>query len=144
MKLPNTVTEPLVSWHQGTVSSVLAADGSADDTVQLSSQVTAGELKAAVSREGVVEAVKEPMEGTTHTTVIASGAFRREENIAEFGSAVVLGPNGECGYLAGPFAKMGKCKVVFPEGYFSPIGSSLSFRMDEKYHPEGTHMKVIK
>ena len=48
--------------------------------------------------------------------VIVSNAFKMEDNIKLYVGAPVRGPNGEPGELVGPYAKMGKCKVKFPNG----------------------------
>jgi hypothetical protein len=48
--------------------------------------------------------------------VIVKGAFRMEENVRLYIDSECIGPNGEKGTMIGPFAKMGKCKVSFPEG----------------------------
>eukprot|EP00605_Chrysophyceae_sp_TOSAG23-4_P001053 GSChrysophyteH1.ASY1.ANO1.1158.1 assembled CDS len=51
-----------------------------------------------------------------HRIAIVSGVFRLEENIRSFIDSTAIALHGEVGTLVGPFAKMGKCKVKFPEG----------------------------
>jgi len=63
-------------------------------------------------RSGVIESVK-PADNPDHYVCIVKGAFRMEENIRIFTGKQVIGPNGEVGQLLGPFAKLGKCKVLF-------------------------------
>jgi hypothetical protein len=79
-------------------------------------------------RTGVIDSVKSssnaasdpsplaPKVPVLYDTAIVSGAFRMEDNIKLHIGVPVRGPNGEFGELVGPYAKMGKCKVRFPNG----------------------------
>jgi len=67
-------------------------------------------------RLGSIESLKDDLPGGRFATAIVTGAFRIEENIKLHAGAKVRGPGGEIGELKGPFAKLGKCKVSFPEG----------------------------
>ena len=65
-----------------------------------------------------MEKVKERDSPQADVTAIVAGAFAMSENVRAYVGAtcLVLGPVGEVvatGTLAGPFAKMGKCKVSF-------------------------------
>ena len=69
-------------------------------------------------RVGAIESLKEPQDGNAEafTMAIVTGAFRMEEDIKKYAGAEVAGPQGQRGELKGPFAKLGKCKVSFPQG----------------------------
>ncbi len=57
---------------------------------------------------------------------IVKDAFTIEENIKVFMNAPVFGPRGLVGELLGPYAKMGKCKVLFRSGLRNEdIGQSI-------------------
>jgi hypothetical protein len=64
-------------------------------------------------RSGTVESVKVVGD---EITCIVSGAFKIEENIRSSAGAAALGPGQISGTMTGPYAKMGKCKVVFNAG----------------------------
>jgi selenocysteine-specific elongation factor len=67
-------------------------------------------------RVGYIESIK--AEGTDEVAMVAvvRDAFRMEENIKLYADCEVVGPNQETGILLGPFGKLGKCKVKFPDG----------------------------
>lgn len=69
-------------------------------------------------RVGAIESLKEPLADNAEafTTAIVTGAFRMEEDIKKYAGSEVAGPQGQRGELKGPFAKLGKCKVSFPQG----------------------------
>ena len=50
------------------------------------------------------------------TTAIVAGAFRMEEDTRLQAGSVVQTAQGQQGEMRGPFAKMGKCKVIFRAG----------------------------
>ena len=64
-------------------------------------------------RSGMIESVKLADNNTNQYLCIVKGAFRMEENIRLYTGKPVIGPNGENGHVLGPFAKLGKCKVIF-------------------------------
>ena len=64
-------------------------------------------------RTGIIESVKLADDSPNQYMCIVKGAFRMEENIRLYIGKQVIGPNGENGHLIGPFAKLGKCKVLF-------------------------------
>jgi len=61
------------------------------------------------------------------TVVIVSGLFTPDIDIRDFvGSKVqVMCSSKEEGQILGPFGKAGKCKVSFPQGISSPLGSKV-------------------
>ena len=73
-------------------------------------------------RSGIVESVKVAGE---EITCIVSGAFKIEENIRNFAGAAAIGPGQVPGIMTGPYAKMGKCKVVFSGGAVVKAGDSV-------------------
>jgi len=80
-------------------------------------------------RRGIVDSLKEPLiigGVSVYSMIVVSGAFRMEENIRDYISSSVEGPDGQVGELVGPFAKMGKCKVKFAQGFTGVEGSSVS------------------
>lgn len=81
------------------------------------------------SRIGNIESLKDEVEGSPglFTTAIVTGAFRIEENIKLHCGSAALGPNGQKGEVKGPFAKLGKCKVLFKDGCaITSIGGVVS------------------
>jgi hypothetical protein len=80
-------------------------------------------------RYGLVDALKGDRHKTDgdvelYDTFIVKGAFRMEENIRLYAGSIAYGPNGAVGELMGPFAKMGKCKVYFPNGCHGTVGET--------------------
>jgi hypothetical protein len=89
-------------------------------------------------RIGIVDSIKQESSGemiSSHNLplyqVIVQGAFKMEENIRRFIGSEVLGAQGERGQLMGPYAKMGKCKVTFPNGFQSSVGSKVELHLVE-------------
>lgn len=129
-QLPGTATEGEESEERGTDAEVPAGE----ESTALFGQAGGVEKKKGASislaplmfkpppepepegRVGSIESLKDDLPGGRFATAIVAGAFRIEENIKLHGGAKVRGPGGEIGELKGPFAKLGKCKVAFPEG----------------------------
>jgi len=87
--------------------------------------------EGAVTRRGKIESMKASTEASTDSNTpqaiiaIVTGAFRMEENIRLYVGSQVLGCNKSVGSLTGPFAKMGKCKISFPNGCAEMIGGEV-------------------
>ena len=79
-------------------------------------------------RNGIVDSLKDPLmiDGVSlYSVIIVSGAFQMEENIRVYIGSSVEGPSGQIGELVGPFAKMGKCKVKFAQGFRGTEGDQI-------------------
>lgn len=84
--------------------------------VELPDPYTAGKISENNEEEIVREGLLESVKGDDGMEAIVSGAFRMEENIRNFIDTLrIVSP--VVGELVGPFGKMGKCKVRFPDGY---------------------------
>jgi hypothetical protein len=83
-------------------------------------------------RVGAIESLKEPLADNAEafTMAIVTGAFRMEEDIKKYAGAEVAGPKGQRGELKGPFAKLGKCKVSFPQGIPACQGSTVQIFLE--------------
>ena len=80
-------------------------------------------------RIGTIESLKPDSDpGSSELTVVAivTGAFSREENIRKYkdSNVRVVGKN-ICGLLVGPFAKLGKCKIMFFDGIHIVVGDAV-------------------
>ena len=77
-------------------------------------------------RVGVIESFKPDSDpGSLESSVVAivSGAFTREENIRKYKESQVRVTNKNInGELSGPFAKLGKCKILFIDGLNISVG----------------------
>ncbi len=88
--------------------------------------------KATEIRKGTVDVLKEEItkDGSVlYVVAIISGAFHMEENIRDYVGSTAVGPDGETGEVLGPYAKMGKCKVRFPDGLKGHVGMEININI---------------
>lgn len=95
----------------------------------VTSVFTGAEAAVSGTRRGVIESIKEESgeSGERLVTAIVSGLFRMDENIRAHVGRAVTGPGNEVGEIRGPFGKMGKCKVLFSNGFSRAANSPVQY-----------------
>ena len=88
--------------------------------------------KSGNERCGTIESIKETAEG--EFVAVVAGAFRMEENIRLFAGAQVYLNGVEIGEVIGPYAKMGKCKVMITTNLDTPLKSKVSISLPTSAH----------
>lgn len=83
------------------------------------------------TRFGIIDSFK-TLPGTNDIQCIVSGAFKVEENIRLYiGSKVYCNNCISIGELTGPFAKLGKCKVLFNNFFRGNNGDKIEIRIND-------------
>ena len=87
-------------------------------------------LPTGAVRIGIIESIKLDSAGSAAVVAIVVGAFRMEDNIRQYKDAPAHIRGKEIsGELSGPWAKLGKCKIVFPLGINVTVGDVVEINI---------------